>query len=244
DDEGIVVDELRRTAARAVVVTPAHQYPTGAVLSPRRPSELATWARQVDGCVIGDAYDAAYRDDRHPIGASQGAPPERGIHSCTLSKGRARGQRRGGLVLPPRLVAAVGAVRERAGRAGASLAQATIADFLPRGALDRHLRRTRRIYRQRRDTLIAALAEDLPEATPSGIAAGLHLLVGLPPEIDDVALTERAAGEGVGVEALSSYRVRPRPDLPPGLVVGYGSITPLQTAQGVKILAALARRGP
>jgi GntR family transcriptional regulator / MocR family aminotransferase len=244
DGEGIVVDELRRTAARAVVVTPAHQYPTGAVLSPSRRSDLATWARHVDGYVIEDDYDAEYRYDRHPIGAFQGVAPERVIYSGTLSKSLAPGLRLGWLVLPPTLVDAVVAVREMAGRAGASLAQATIADFLHRGDLDRHLRRTRRIYRQRRDTLMAALADYFPEATPSGIAAGLHLLVSLPPEIDDVALTERAAAEGVGVEALSHYRVRRRPDLPTGLVVGYGSITPSQTAQGVKILAELARRGP
>jgi GntR family transcriptional regulator/MocR family aminotransferase len=242
DGEGIVVDELRRTAARVVVVTPAHQYPTGAVLSPRRRAELAAWARQVDGYVIEDDYDAEYRFDRHPIGAFQGVAPERVIYGGTLSKSLAPGLRLGWLVLPPALVDGVIAMRQMTGIASASLAQATIADFLARGDLDRHLRRTRRIYRQRRDTLIAAFARHFPEATPSGVAAGLHLLVSLPRDVDDVALAERAAAAGVGVEAVGHYRARPRPDLPPGLVVGYGSLTPSLTEQGVKILADLARR--
>jgi GntR family transcriptional regulator / MocR family aminotransferase len=241
DGEGIIVDELRRTGARAVIVTPAHQYPTGAVLSPRRRAELAAWARDVDGYVIEDDYDAEYRYDRHPIGAFQGVAPERVIYGGTLSKSLAPGLRLGWLVLPPALVDAVIATREMTGMASASLAQATIADFLARGDLDRHLRRTRRIYRQRRDTLIAALARHFPEATPSGIAAGLHLLVGLPPGVDDRLLAERAAAAGVGVEPVSKYRWRPRPDQAPGLVLGYGSVTPAQSERGVKVLAELAR---
>jgi GntR family transcriptional regulator/MocR family aminotransferase len=244
DDDGIIVDDLRRTGARAVVVTPAHQYPTGAVLSSTRRAELAAWARQVDGYVIEDDYDAEYRYDRHPIGAFQGVAPERVIYGGTLSKSLAPGLRLGWLVLPPTLVDAVIATRQMTGMASASLAQATIADFLARGDLDRHLRRTRRIYRQRRDTLIAALAHHFPEATPSGIAAGLHLLVSLPPDVDERLLTERAAAAGVGVECVGTYRARARPDQPPGLVVGYGSLTPSQTELGVKLLAELARRGP
>ena len=241
DEEGIIVDELRRTGARAVVVTPAHQYPTGAVLSARRRAELAAWAHEIDGVVVEDDYDAEYRYDRHPIGAFQGVAPEHVIYGGTLSKSLAPGVRLGWLVLPPALVDRVIAMREMTGMATASLAQATTADFLARGDLDRHLRRTRRIYRHRRDTLIDALGRLFPEAIPSGIAAGLHLLVSLPAGVDDRRLSERAAAEGVGVEPLSKYRCRPRPDLAPGLVLGYGSVTPSETERGVRILAELAR---
>ena len=241
DDEGVVVGDLRRTGARAVVVTPAHQYPTGAVLSARRRAEFATWARDVDGVVIEDDYDAEYRYDRHPIGALQGVAPEHVIYGGTLSKSLAPGLRLGWLVLPPALVDRVITTREMTGMASATLSQATISHFLSHGDLDRHLRRTRRIYQQRRDTLIDALARHFPEATPSGIAAGLHLLVSLPAGIDDARLAERALEAGVGVEPLSKYRCRPGPGLAPGLVLGYGSVTPSQTERGVQVLAELAR---
>ena len=177
----MVVGDLRRTGARAVVMTPAHQYPTGAVLSARRRAELATWARDVDGVVIEDDYDAEYRYDRHPIGALQGVAPEHVIYGGTLSQGLAPGLRLGWLVLPPALVDRVITTREMTGMASATLSAGPRSPhFLSHGDLDRHLRRTRRVYRQRRDTLIDALARHFPEATPSGIAAGLHLLVSLP----------------------------------------------------------------
>ena len=75
DGDGIVVDKLRRSPARAVLVTPAHQFPTGAVLSPPRRRALIAWARDVDGYVIEDDYDAEFRYDRHPVGAMQGLAP-------------------------------------------------------------------------------------------------------------------------------------------------------------------------
>ena len=199
DADGIVVDDLRRSQARAVVVTPAHQYPTGAVLSAARRTAIAAWARDVDGYIVEDDYDAEYRYDRHPIGALQGVAPDRVIYSGTLSKSLVPGLRLGWLVLPPALLDPVVAHREATDHSSSSVTQATFARFLANGDLDRHLRRTRRIYRQRRDALIDALARWLPEATPSGVAAGLHLLVTLPADLDEALVTERALAAGVRV---------------------------------------------
>ena len=243
DGDGIVVSQLEDTPARAVVVTPAHQYPTGAVLSARRRTELAAWARHVDGYIVEDDYDAEYRYDRHPIGAIQGVAPERVIYAGTLSKSLAPGLRLGWLVLPPELVAPVVAARRLTGMAGSSLTQATFLRFLEAGDLDRHLRRTRRIYRHRRDNLLGALARHLPDARPDGVAAGLHVMVSLPAGTDEQRVVGAAGAAGVAVEPLAQSRVRPRTGRPAGLVLGYGSLSPTQADEGVAALAGAVRAG-
>jgi GntR family transcriptional regulator / MocR family aminotransferase len=240
DPDGLVVDELRRSQARTALVTPAHQFPTGAVLSATRRTALAGWARDVGGYVIEDDYDAEYRYDRQPIGALQGVAPDRVIYSGTLSKSLAPGLRLGWLVLPPALLDAVVHGRRATDHATSSLTQATFATFLTSGDLDRHLRRTRRIYRRRRDALIAALARWIPDARPSGIAAGLHLLVTLPPGLDEDLVTERALAAGVRVYPVGSYRTDRRPDRPQALVLGYGTLAPNDMDKGVRLLAEAA----
>jgi GntR family transcriptional regulator / MocR family aminotransferase len=237
DADGIVVEQLRRSRARVVVLTPAHQFPTGAVLSAARRTALAEWARDVDGYIIEDDYDAEYRYDRHPVGALQGVAPDRVIYGGTLSKSLGPGLRLGWLVLPPPLVEPIAVGRRLTDHGTSSLTQAACMTFLSRGDLDRHLRRTRRIYRQRRDALVAALARWIPAATPSSVAAGLHVLVTLPAELDETALTERALAAGVRVYPLNTYRTSHRPRLPPALVLGYGALTPSQSEQGVRLLA-------
>jgi GntR family transcriptional regulator/MocR family aminotransferase len=211
--------------------------PTGAVLSPRRRAALAAWARDVDGYVIEDDYDAEYRYDRHPVGALQGVAPDRVIYCGTLSKSLAPGLRLGWLVLPHELVEPIITRRRAADSATASIAQAACAEFVSNGDLDRHLRRTRRIYRQRRDALVAALGRWFPEAAPGGIAAGLTVLVTLPPDLSEALVEERALAVGVRVYPLSSYRSKRDPTMLPGLVLGYGLLTPAQIEQGVRLLA-------
>lgn len=243
DAEGIDVDALRRSGARAVIVTPAHQNPTGAVLSPARRRALVGWARDVDGYVIEDDYDAEYRYDRHPAGAIQGLDPDRVVYCGTTSKGLAPGLRLGWLVLPRDLVEPIVAARRATDLATSSILQASYAAFLTNGDLDRHLRRTRRVYRQRRDALIEALARWFPDAMPRGASAGLHVLVDLPPHLDERAVTDRALAAGVRVYPLTTYRVNRRGTLVPGLVLGYGSLTPAASAHGAEVLGAVAAEG-
>jgi GntR family transcriptional regulator/MocR family aminotransferase len=237
DTEGIIVAALRRSAARAVMITPAHQFPTGAVLSAARRTALAQWARDVDGYIIEDDYDAEYRYDRHPVGALQGVAPDRVIYSGTLSKSLAPGLRLGWLVVPPPLLEPILAGRRLTDHSTSSITQAAYAAFLTNGDIDRHLRRTRRIYRQRRDALLAALAHWLPDWTPSGIAAGLHVLVTLPNGLDEALVAEQALAVGVRVYPLGAYSANPQNTLPPGLVLGYGPRTPTQSDQAMRLLA-------
>jgi GntR family transcriptional regulator/MocR family aminotransferase len=241
DAEGIVVDQLIGSPARAVVVTPAHQFPTGAVLSAPRRTALAEWARDVDGYIVEDDYDAEYRYDRHPVGALQGVAPDRVIYSGTLSKSLAPGLRLGWLVLPEPLLEPIAAGRQVTDYATSSLVQAAGALFLANGDLDRHLRRTRRVYRRRRDALIAALARWVPDARPSGVAAGLHVLVTLPDLHDESEIVARARAAGVGVYPLSPFRMSGRSDEPPALVLGYGTLGPAQLERGVRLLADALR---
>jgi GntR family transcriptional regulator/MocR family aminotransferase len=237
DDEGLRVGDLAALPVGAVVVTPAHQSPTGVVLSARRRTELIDWARDVGGVVIEDDYDAEYRYDRQPVGALQGVIPDRVVYHGTVSKSLAPGLRLGWLVVPPDLLDAVLAARSATDHMTASIVQATFAEFLERGDLDRHLRRTRRVYRQRRDALVDALARWLPGSRVGGVSAGLSVFVTLPPGLDsaDVVATAREAGVGV-------YRIDD--DLVPAdlrarsLVIGFGTQRPAQITEGVRRLAA------
>lgn len=241
DAEGIVVDDLRATGARAVLVTPAHQAPTGAVLSPARRAQLLHWAREVDGYVIEDDYDAEFRYDRRPIGALQGMAPDRVVYCGTTSKVLAPGLRLGWTVLPPDLREPVVEVRRGTDVLTSTLLQATFAAFLAAGDLDRHLRTVRRTYRQRRDALVAAVATHLPEAAPTGVAAGLQTVLTLPPGTDEDAVVARAAQAGVRVVGLARFRTGGGTSLPPALVLGYGAVRPAAIERGVVLLADAVR---
>ena len=236
DAEGLRAADLAALPVRAVVVTPAHQSPTGVVLSPRRRSELADWARERGGYVVEDDYDAEYRYDRHPVGALQGVLPDRVIYHGTLSKSLAPGLRLGWLVAPPDLLDDVLRARSVTDHMTASLVQATFAEFLERGDLDRHLRRTRRIYRERRDALVAALGRWLPGVRVEGVSAGLNAFVTLPDGWDSAQVAVAARARGVGVYPVDDPLADPALRAS-SLVMGYGTMRPDRIEAGVRRLA-------
>jgi GntR family transcriptional regulator/MocR family aminotransferase len=221
DEDGLRVDLLAATAADAVVVTAAHQYPTGAVLSPERRSALVAWAERRGAVIVEDDYDAEFRYDREPIGAIQGLRPERVVYAGTASKILAPGLRLGWLVAPPDLVERLAAAKQAADNGSPALDQLALADLLDRGELDHHLRRMRPIYRRRRDALLESLASRLPDFRPEGASAGLHLLALLPPDLDEAAIVARAADVGLALSGLGPRRTAAGP---PGLIFGYGAI--------------------
>ena len=241
DAEGIVVEALHRTGARAVIVTPAHQAPTGVVLSPARRSALVSWAQAVDGYIVEDDYDAEFRYDHQPVGSLQGIAPDRVVYCGTASKTLAPGLRLGWMVLPLPVIEAAAHVRRGTDVLTSTLTQATFAAFVTCGDLDRHLRRARRLYRQRRDALVTAVARHFPEATPTGVSAGLQTLLTLPSGWDEAAVARSAADVGVRVRTLGEFRTGDRTDLPPALVLGYGPLEPAAIERGVRLLATAAR---
>ena len=235
DEDGVSVDALDRTDADALVLTPSHQWPTGAVLSAERRAAVLRWARERQALVIEDDYDAEYRYDRAPIGAMQGLAPDLVAYAGTASKTLAPGLRLGWLVLPPRLVDAIADAKTLADRGSPVLDQLAFADFVDRGEFDRHVRRMRPLYRRRRDALLAALREHAPELEPAGIAAGLHLVAYLPDGVDETAVVEAAARRGLAVHGLAPYRIGGEGR--PGLIFGYATLAERALAEGIEILA-------
>jgi GntR family transcriptional regulator/MocR family aminotransferase len=235
DAAGIRVEALERTDADAVVLTPAHQSPTGVVLTPDRRAALIAWLRKRDAIAVEDDYDAEYRYDRPAVGALQGLDGDHVVYAGTASKVLAPALRLGWLVVPPALVDGMRAEKLLADQGTARIEQLAFARFLARGDLDRHLRKMRVRYRTKRDATIAALAADLPAATIRGIAAGLHLTVELPAGHDEEAIRRAAAGRGVAISTMGAYRSAA--DGPPTLIIGYSQMSESRIRTGIKELA-------
>src|SRR4051794_21990987 len=237
DAAGIRVDLLAQSGADAVLVTPAHQSPTGVVLGPERRTALLGWAHEAGAIVIEDDYDAEHRYDREPVGALQGHAPERVVYGGTASKTLAPALRLGWVAVPADLARAVAFEKGMADGGSPVLEQLALADLMERGELDRHLRRTRAGNRRRRDALASALARELPAARLRGVAAGLHTAIELPAEVEETAVVEAAAARGVRVEGLSAHRFDDGA-APPALLLGYGSMTEQAIRRGIRELAA------
>ncbi|MFJ9457033.1 PLP-dependent aminotransferase family protein [Kitasatospora sp. NPDC101447] len=240
DAEGIRVDALRATGAPAVLLTPAHQYPTGVVLGGDRRWELLRWAAE-GGLVIEDDYDAEHRYDRPPVPALRAALPDRVCYAGSISKLLAPALRTGWLLVPARLRDAVLDAKRFADLGNPVLPQLVLARLMESGELDRHLRLLRRRHRRRRDAMIAAIRTHLPGATVHGAAAGLHLMLTLPeePGCTDTELATAALALGVKVQPLSWHTRLP---YPPGLVLGYAAGSPPDITEGVAVLGRLLRR--
>jgi GntR family transcriptional regulator/MocR family aminotransferase len=236
DDRGLCVDRLPEALVGAALVTPAHQYPTGAVLAADRRAALLEWAVRRGGFVLEDEYDAEYRYDRDPIGAMQGLAPDRVVYMGSASKMLAPSLRQGWVVLPAALLADVTQAKLSADRGSPALEQLALAAFLEAGDLDRHLRRTRLIYRRRRDAMVAAIHEHLEDVRIRGVAAGLHLLLDLPAHVDEDRLVAAAAARRVRVYGGRTYHATPR-SAPPSLLLGYGGVGERGMDRGIRALA-------
>ena len=236
DDDGLVLTDLD---ADAVLVTPAHQFPTGCVLSGERRRELLAWSRETDGLIVEDDYDSEFRYDREPVRTLQGLAPEHVVHIGTVSKTLVPALRLGWLVVPPSLIEEARRAKWLLDDFSPALDQLTLAELLRRGHYDRHLRRARKIYRARRDRLIAALEAWLPELTIEGVAAGVHLLLRLPAGVDDGAVAEAARRARIAVSPLSSFQLTPA--AVGGLVIGYGSLPESAIDEATRALAEIVR---
>ncbi|WP_447009634.1 MocR-like pyridoxine biosynthesis transcription factor PdxR [Saccharothrix hoggarensis] len=235
DDRGLRVDLLSGMDCRVVVVTAAHQFPLGVVLHPTRRHALLEWARARDGLIVEDDYDAEHRYDRPALGAVQALDPSRVVYQGSTSKVLAPALRLGWLVVPPAVREDL-VERKRLDDLGTgTLHQAAFARLLRAGGYDRHLRRTRQLYRARRDALLDELRAARPDWTPIGVAAGLHVVVRLPDGADDLALQDRLARRGVNAPALANYARTPTF---PGLVLGYAALTPDRLREAVRVIAA------
>jgi GntR family transcriptional regulator / MocR family aminotransferase len=242
DDQGVDVSLLERLDLRAVFVSPAHSYPTGAVLSSERRAALVAWARRADAVVVEDDYDAEFRYDREPVVALQGLAPDRVVYGGSTSKTLSPLLRLGWLAVPEDLLHDV--LREKFfhDMATGGLEQLALARFVESGDLTRHLRRVRPVYKRRRDAALRALAEHMPEATPRGVAAGLNLYVELPPGCSERMVLRGARERGVFVEGAAWHWANRR-EAPPALVLGYGAVGEAAIEAGIAALGAALRQG-
>ncbi|WP_246002067.1 PLP-dependent aminotransferase family protein, partial [Allorhizocola rhizosphaerae] len=229
DEHGLIAAALP-AGATAVILTPAHQYPLGYVLSPQRRHELLAWSERTGGIVIEDDYDAEFRFDRESVGSMRALVPERVVLTGSVSKSLSPAVRLGWLVAPPWLARAVREERRMLDLGSPVIEQHVLARFIADGGYDRHLRRVRRIYRRRRDAMVQALP---PSLKPLGISAGLHLCV---PVESDVELAERAWDSGVGVLAVTPMRVEPGPG---GLVLCFAREPEARLVEAVRLLRRL-----
>ncbi|HYI57298.1 MAG TPA: PLP-dependent aminotransferase family protein [Microlunatus sp.] len=235
DDDGIRTDRLTDGDLAAVLLSPAHQFPTGATLSLERRSDLIRWAAS-GGLLIEDDYDAEFRYDRAPVGALQGLIPDQVAYIGTTSKSLAPGLRLAWMALPERLVEPVAQAKLQTDGGTSTPLQATFTEFLANGDYDRHLRSMRHRYRRRRDALIAALDRRLPSLPVGGAAAGLHLTLGLPDgsnwSIVRTALSERQLAVG----CTDDFRAGPATEAI-RLVLGYGNLDSSLVDEAVSQLA-------
>jgi GntR family transcriptional regulator / MocR family aminotransferase len=241
DDEGLVVTALAASGADAVVVTPAHQSPTGVVLTAARRHALADWAWRGGGFVIEDDYDSEFRYDKEPVGALQGLAPDRVFLIGTASKALAPAVRLGWVLAPAGLAGAVAAEKEMSDRGSCTLDQVALAALLTSGRYDRHLRRMRAVYAARRQALVDAFGLYAPGVRLTGLAAGFHAVARLPAEPGEAAVIAAARERGVGLHGIAEYRGAPDPAAPPALLMGFGNTSERAIEPAIAAIADLLR---
>jgi GntR family transcriptional regulator/MocR family aminotransferase len=238
DESGIDVAALAASPAQAVLLTPAHQYPTGVVMSGARRLALATWLRERNAVAIEDDYDAEFRYDRSPVGALQGLAPDHVVYAGTASKTLAPALRLGWMVAPSDLLLVLEDELQQLDYGRSRIEQFALAHFIGSGDYDRHLRKMRALYRDRRAALLAALRAALPEGEIGGISAGLHATVRFPRRLDETAITEKAAKRDMGVSFLRRHYVGPAPD-ESTLLLSYANLSESALRTGLHTLAGI-----
>jgi GntR family transcriptional regulator / MocR family aminotransferase len=238
DHDGMEVAEIIRRGgtARAVYVTPSHQYPMGTTMSATRRMLLLNWAARSGAWIIEDDYDSEYRFGSRPIASLQGLDTDaRVIYVGTFSKVMFPALRLGYVVVPKDLVPAFSAARDAADIFSSTLYQAVMTDFIREGHFARHIRRMRMLYMDRRSTLIKAIQSQMGDLLEViGDAAGMHLLALLPPGMNDVKVSRHAAQRRISVMPLSSCCLEP--PARGGLILGYGGVNPHQIYDGIRRL--------
>jgi GntR family transcriptional regulator / MocR family aminotransferase len=238
DDLGVDVAALEASGARAVVVTPAHQSPTGVVLAAARRHALAEWASRHDAFIVEDDYDSEFRYDREPVGVLQGIAPDRVFALGTVSKSLAPAVRLGWVIAPPALAGAVAEAKLLSDRGTSGLDQLALAALLRSGRYDRHLRKMRGVYARRRTALIDALGRHAPGVRLTGLAAGFHAVAHLPASADEDAVVAEARRRSVGLYGMAPFRAT-RGAAPPQLVLGFGLVNERAIETGIAAVADL-----
>ncbi|GLQ10615.1 GntR family transcriptional regulator [Devosia yakushimensis] len=238
DENGMDIAALARSKAQTVLLTPAHQYPTGGVMSGARRLALAGWLRDKDAVAIEDDYDAEFRYDRSPVGALQGLAPDHVIYAGTASKTLAPALRLGWMVAPPDLLLMLEDEVRQIDYGRGRIDQFALAHFIRTGDYDRHLRKMRALYRDRREALLALLSTELPEVEIGGISAGLHVTARFPRLLDEAAIMESANKRDIGVSFMREHYIGAVPDQST-LLLSYANMPESALRTGLRALAMI-----
>lgn len=235
----IPVKAWHKHSPKLIYTSPAHQYPTGAVLSVSRRMELITRAKESGTWIIEDDYDGDFRHVGEPIASMQGLTEDAPVfYLGSFSKTMFPTLRIGFLVLPKNVMLEAQSVLPELLQGGNQLQQLALSDFITSGEFGRHLGRMRRLYRERRHVLNEALATHFPQEQILGGSAGMHLTLKLPAGLDDMKIAKMARSKGIGVHALSAFFIKPT-HCDTGLIIGYGNTTADNIPRAVNIIAQL-----
>ena len=238
DEGGLIVEELEAAKVDAVCITPAHQFPTGVVMTSERRAAVIRWARRRGALIVEDDYDSEFRFERQAVASLQGMAPDLTAFCGTTSKTIAPALRLAWMLVPTRLLLAVRRQYIDTWPGPPVIDQFAAAAFIARGEFDRHVRSLRRQYRLRRDALVSTLSRDAPEVRIGGIPAGLHVIAWLSPGTDDVAVAAAARAKGVAVHSLHHHCFASE-GVGPALVLGYALLSESRLRRAAAILATV-----
>lgn len=242
------VRDWQETLPKLIYLTPSHQYPLGSVLSLPRRLAMIDMASRHGAMIVEDDYDSEFRHDGPPLPALQGLAIDAPVlYLGTFSKTMFPALRIGFVVVPTTVATAFDAHISHSQARGRTIEQLALADFIRSGEFSKHLRRTRKLYKERRAALLGALHTSLQQhlgklALIGGDSAGMHLVLHLDPRISDIEVSAQAQSLGVVVPALSSYQVPNSDARCNGLVLGYAQVPEVIIERSVKLLCNIIRR--
>lgn len=237
DEKGMQVSELAHSDADIAFVMPSHQYPLGIVMPIKRRMELLRWAEEEDRYIIEDDYDSEFRYKGKPIPALQGYDNhEKVIYIGTFSKSIAPAIRMSYLVLPPKLLEIYRRKSSFLSSTVSRVDQLILQKFIEEGYYERHLNKTRALYKSRHDTLLNALRGMEPAVKISGENAGVHLLLTFQNGMKERELIEQGKRAGIKVYGLSEYYVTPRPEALATILLGYANMREESIRKAVELL--------
>jgi len=238
DKNGMKVTELEKSGADIAYVTPSHQYPTGVIMPIRRRMELLKWACEAQGrYIVEDDYDSEFRYKGKPIPALKGYDAsEKVIYLGTFSKSIAPAIRLSYMVLPKPLQEAYEQKARFVNSTVSKVDQLIVQKFIEEGYYERHLNKTRALYKSRHDVLIEELRPMADICTISGENAGVHLLLTFQNGMTEEELIDRAAREDIRVYGLSDYRIKENCKEKATILLGYANLTEEQIRKAARLL--------
>lgn len=244
DWDGLITDTLgEHPGLRAVCVGAARQILLGRPLAPHRRAAMLDWARRVDGLIIEDDYDSEFSYEGPPLPVMQGTDRRRVALLGSMSRTLTPTAQVGWVVAPPRMVPDIIRAEDNSPLAPPALTQLALAGFMESGEYDRHLRTSRQRLRARRNALLAALRDRLPDYPVHGDAAGVHLIMELPPEISIAALAKAAKRRDMDLDDPADMRLLPTP-AHHYLPLGYANLNDAVVDEAVATLADLLTTRP